>query len=728
MRGMLSNEDAVSELIGVILALGIAVLALSILQTTAVPIWDEELEHDHNVMVYNDFMQFRANTFSDSPDSAPIEMGFIYPNRILLRNPTRGVSGTIVTKNQTIRIKGLVGGGIEWAGNDSVEKLPLITDWAKYDTHANKSSIGGSKLSYTFNGTNLSIDFWRTDDSGFTSVSVDGISYKQINLYIHSTQYTDFNGTPQTYTIVDGLDFGTHTVEVEVMGTRSVDSSGNSVVVDGFRPGVKYVDETYTTTIVSYSADNNFAMSPDIVLEHALVLKAYNGYTYTDTSPQIRQDTIFFPLIQMPNTTVTSLESITIDTTPTETIEYLLIDADISFETDYMTLWNGSIISTLENMGVMVSASNNTVTIHCNTTTRLMMPVIVMTMSGERYETEEAIADTTPPAIGFSTSPPLAPTLTDKTKPLITSNYSDASGIDIGSVKVYLDDEAKTNFTAYADHVNYTPSTPIEPGWHNITVEVSDIYGNTGTLTSNYLFVVTEPWVDIQNPVAVSPVTVSRGFNATVNFTYTDTNAKAYTIQINNSTSVIASVVNTVPQPSGINVSVSESILINASAKEGSYDVWVWINDTTGYTNSSIEVASVNVAKAQAEHITLDSSSATLNANRIKKFSISNNATFDIIINQIIISWTPNSGELIEKVELNHKSITSWKGDSGYIPAVDSPSGTTLTLATGKNIVPAGVSYTDVRFEFDSSMTGKTFTIEFLLSDGSSKTIVFGPL
>src|SRR5665648_577734 len=173
MRAMFSNDEAVSELIGVILALGIAVLALGVIQTTSVPVWDGELEYAQNIVVYNDFMQLRSNIFSDSPNSAPIEMGFLYPNRILLRNPTRGISGTIVTKNQTVRVQGYVSGGVEWASNASVIKLS-DTNWTSYGNNAS-SSTPGAKLRYAFNSTNLSIDFWRTPGSGFASVSVDNI-------------------------------------------------------------------------------------------------------------------------------------------------------------------------------------------------------------------------------------------------------------------------------------------------------------------------------------------------------------------------------------------------------------------------------------------------------------------------------------------------------------------------------------------------------------------------
>src|SRR5665648_120402 len=144
MRAMFSNDEAVSELIGVILALGIAVLALGIIQTTSVPVWDGELEHAQNIVVYNDFMQLRSNTFADSPSSAPIEMGFLYPNRILFRNPTRGVTGTIVTKNQPVRVQGNVSGGVEWASNGRVIKSDAA-NWTKhYDQdHANASSTPG---------------------------------------------------------------------------------------------------------------------------------------------------------------------------------------------------------------------------------------------------------------------------------------------------------------------------------------------------------------------------------------------------------------------------------------------------------------------------------------------------------------------------------------------------------------------------------------------------------
>ncbi|MFQ6062033.1 MAG: hypothetical protein ACE5J9_02520 [Methanosarcinales archaeon] len=126
------NKDAVSELIGTLLLMGIIIGFLALLQVHAVPIWNKEIEYNHIDTVYDDFFKLRADVLtsanSNIPKSSPIDMGVKYPNRMILRNPTAGTSGTLTTQKENITINGSIVGGIIYANNTSIEGNVITTD------------------------------------------------------------------------------------------------------------------------------------------------------------------------------------------------------------------------------------------------------------------------------------------------------------------------------------------------------------------------------------------------------------------------------------------------------------------------------------------------------------------------------------------------------------------------------------------------------------------------
>lgn len=67
----------------------------------------------------------------------------------------------------------------------------------------------------------------------------------------------------------------------------------------------------------------------------------------------------------------------------------------------------------------------------------------------------------------------------DDVRPVISASYSDASGIDINSVKLYLDENDVTSGAAVtATVVSYTPEQDLSEGSHSVRLEVSDTKGN----------------------------------------------------------------------------------------------------------------------------------------------------------------------------------------------------------------------------------------------------------
>lgn len=102
------RDPAVSEVIGVVLMIGLAVLLIAVLQVAAVPVWNEAIEIDHNRQVQDEMTEFkdavRTTAGSGNPSSASIKLGTDYPNRIVLRSPpaSTGRLSTTPTSNLTV--------------------------------------------------------------------------------------------------------------------------------------------------------------------------------------------------------------------------------------------------------------------------------------------------------------------------------------------------------------------------------------------------------------------------------------------------------------------------------------------------------------------------------------------------------------------------------------------------------------------------------------------------
>lgn len=107
-RNILNCESAVSEIIGVIMLLAIAVGMIALIQTQSVPEWNKAIEFEHSNKVYDDFLKLKSNIEDTAlfqfPRSSVIHMGAHYPNRLIFINPA-DVSGTITSdRNAWINI------------------------------------------------------------------------------------------------------------------------------------------------------------------------------------------------------------------------------------------------------------------------------------------------------------------------------------------------------------------------------------------------------------------------------------------------------------------------------------------------------------------------------------------------------------------------------------------------------------------------------------------------
>ncbi|MBS3815272.1 MAG: PKD domain-containing protein [Hadesarchaea archaeon] len=88
--------------------------------------------------------------------------------------------------------------------------------------------------------------------------------------------------------------------------------------------------------------------------------------------------------------------------------------------------------------------------------------------------------DNTPPVISGEKPSPESSTTEDT--PLIGVDYSDPSGINTSTVKVFVDgDEVTSQATIDSTGVTYTPTTALSEGVHTVEVRVEDNLGNEAT-------------------------------------------------------------------------------------------------------------------------------------------------------------------------------------------------------------------------------------------------------
>jgi hypothetical protein len=112
-----------------------------------------------------------------------------------------------------------------------------------------QSSIPGASATFTFTGTSVTWIGMRSVDSGQARVLMDGALVQTVELFARRDE------SQSRVFSVRGLPNGTHTMRIEVAGTKHPDSQGVMVVVDAFEvpaPVVSHMQDTDPD--MSYSA------------------------------------------------------------------------------------------------------------------------------------------------------------------------------------------------------------------------------------------------------------------------------------------------------------------------------------------------------------------------------------------------------------------------------------------------------------------------------------------
>jgi hypothetical protein len=108
------------------------------------------------------------------------------------------------------------------------------------------------------------------------------------------------------------------------------------------------------------------------------------------------------------------------------------------------------------------------------------------------------VPDTSPPLI--SNLNPANLSTTDNHAPNIRANYSDPSGIDLGSVSLHINGENVSSASVISeDGISFTPISELSDGIHIVHLEIRDALGNLATTT--WSFNIETPVTDFSPPI-----------------------------------------------------------------------------------------------------------------------------------------------------------------------------------------------------------------------------------
>ena len=328
--------------------------------------------------------------------------------------------------------------------------------------------------------------------------------------------------------------------------------------------------------------------------------------------------------------------------------------------------------------------------------------------------------------------------ITNFTKPDIKARISDNRGIDFSSISLFVDDVNKIANVTYVNvsqkltTITYTPTQAMNISIHNISLHVKDIDPSPENVT-NWSFTIEDLLPDADDPIASidspltnaslvpgNPISVSYSAsdigsgldNLSIEVTRNSTNRTYYNKTVSKYPDIITSYSAiwefTDKYESGINYKYNITVF-DRSGRKGFATTNTLMVPLIGQ-DTELEV--VTTGK------TLTSSNKILG--NITMRDISPNDGVVITIKNITVSWITNSSsEKISRVKFN--GGTYWRGNSSYTPNNNQQSGNKLTLKPPYTFTD-GIARV-LELTFVSSMAGKSFTIIFQLSDGTTKTV-----
>ena len=420
-----------------------------------------------------------------------------------------------------------------------------------------------------------------------------GIAIRQPNTVNFTIQFNTTNQTDISNT--------TWLINITPISVSSVNISGPS-------PNVT-VNDPLNATLTDYNTTFEINGTTDAVF-NVTVINANNtnenatitGFIFDGTPPAVTIDT---PTESSP-VYKKGGELFYVNFTYTETNpkNYSVVISNATAvinSTENTSLGGGTDVACNESFSVNTSAAdgpyNVTVTVYDNATN-----------SNSTTEVGALVVDNTDP----TTSTIIYPTAGLYLKGTIDLNVSAADAIGIDKVEFYnASTLLGTNDTD--DLTIYTLSwatTASDDGAKTLTARVIDKAGNYLDSSAVSMTVDnTDPAVTIDTPTATNIAYRQGGAELWVNFTYTETNPKNYTVVISNATATINSTENT-SLGGGTDVACNESFSVNTSAADGPYNVTVTVYDNATNSKSTTEVGALVVDNTDTT-VTIDTPTAT---------------------------------------------------------------------------------------------------------------------
>lgn len=143
------DERGVSEVLGAMLVFGLVLALLALVQISAVPAANQQIEFEHSQRVAGDFQLLDSAidgaAFDGSRSTTPLELGTRYPVRLFLLNPGP-VSGDIRTSASEVRLSGFDAVNDETrdylTGSLPAFETRSVAYRANYNEYANAPRIG----------------------------------------------------------------------------------------------------------------------------------------------------------------------------------------------------------------------------------------------------------------------------------------------------------------------------------------------------------------------------------------------------------------------------------------------------------------------------------------------------------------------------------------------------------------------------------------------------------
>jgi hypothetical protein len=410
------KDDAVSSIIGALMALIIFTTFIALLQTTAVPVWNSDAEAAHVSVMEDDFfnMKSKIEDASSTPftKTAKVTMGPVYPKLILLYNPVSKSSGSLYISSGKKVVLGCFASTSQSVSvtnrsftqsnfSFSENNMSQITSFSVNLTNLQMSAAGSKrKIVITTSGAYAStVDFWRPDNFGTGNDS---------NLEITSTSsgttlILGYFNAPTPINILSlepGLGAFSGLVGITFSLLNSPNPASGTYTLAGTRsmPPQRLTPINDSTSTIRHDPHNKYSTETSYIYENGAIIKLQGNSSMTVSSSGIlsvsqnNTSNITYVrvgaiLLNSSNYSAGMSDTASIQFSPPATgLSAISVDASnmsLSVDTDYPNLWetyfrnkmNESGVSSSE-WSVVKSTSNVTLSINRGATPRINLTAV----------------------------------------------------------------------------------------------------------------------------------------------------------------------------------------------------------------------------------------------------------------------------------------------------------------------------------------------------------------